>query len=96
MDLMERIEAVLETRVHPLLHSHGGGVRLEGCADGVVAITLLGACAGCPSADLSTRELIEDALRAALPEVRRVEVEHPVDRELLDFARQLLRREETT
>ena len=94
MHLLEQIEAVLEEQVRPLLRSHGGELRLEGYDDGVVSITLLGACVGCPSAELSTRGLIEGFLCAALPEVRRVEVVHLVDRALLDFARQLMQGEE--
>ena len=91
MEIEQQIESLLEQTVRPTLRTHGGDVRLEGCLDGVVTVALSGACAGCPSADLETRAFIEDTLRAALPEVRRVEVIHPVDRDLLDFARRLLR-----
>ncbi len=70
------------------LRSHGGEVRLDGYADG--RVELLGACSGCPSADLSTRGLIEDILRAEVPEVTSVELTQAVDPELLAFARKLL------
>ncbi|BDE89195.1 hypothetical protein CE91St42_36530 [Oscillospiraceae bacterium] len=73
-----------------MLRSHGGEVRLDGYADGVVSVELLGACSGCPSADLSTRGMIEDILRAEVPEVTSVELTQAVDPELLAFARKLL------
>ena len=72
MELRQEVERVLEERVQPMLMEHGGAVRLLDCADGVVSVELLGACSGCPSADLSTRGFIEDTLRAELPEVERV------------------------
>lgn len=94
MDTWQQIEATLEAQVRPVLRGHGGGVRLKGYQDGIVTVELLGACSGCPSADLSTREMIEDILRNALPEIKGIALSHPVDQELLDFARKLLRHEE--
>ena len=90
MNVEQRIEAILEEKVRPMLRSHGGEVRLDGNADGVVSVELLGACSGCPSADLSTRGMIEDILRAEVPEVTSVELTQAVDPELLAFARKLL------
>lgn len=86
----QMVERVLEDRVRPYLHSHGGEVELVGCTDGAVSVRLLGGCAGCPSADLSTRGFIEDTLRAELPELDRVELDRAVDEELLDAARRIL------
>ena len=90
MNVEQRIEAILEEKVRPMLRSPGGEVRLDGYADGVVSVELLGACSGCPSADLSTRGMIEDILRAEVPEVTSVELTQAVDPELLAFARKLL------
>ena len=79
--------------MRPMLREHGGAVRLLECADGVVSVELLGACSGCPSADLSTRGFIEDALRAELPQVERVELMNAVSPELLELARAILNHE---
>lgn len=88
---MERVEAVLEARVRPQLRAHGGDVEVLSLADGVLRLRLLGACAGCPAAELSTRDMIEETLREALPEVREIELVHCVSGELLDAARAILR-----
>lgn len=93
MELRQKVEQVLDEKVRPLLRGHGGEVRLLECSGGVVSIELLGACSGCPSADLSTKGFIEDTLRAALPEVERVELDSGVSQELLDMARSILSRE---
>lgn len=87
----EEVERVLESEVRPLVAAHGGQLRLvDYSEDGTVTVNLLGACAGCPSADLSTRQYIEDTLKSRLPQVSHVELYHPTDPELLDLARKLL------
>lgn len=90
MDSLERISALLKDQIQPMLADHGGSARLVDYSDGVVQLELLGACCGCPSADLVTRAAIEDLLRAAIPEVQRVELVQTVDQELLEFAQKLL------
>ena len=91
MEIKKQVERILEEKVRPMLHSHGGELRLVEVRDGLVLVELQGACAGCPSADLATRGFIEDALKAALPEIRAVELEQTTSEELLDFARSILR-----
>lgn len=93
MDMQEQIECVLENQVRPMLHSHGGEIRLVNVRNGTAFVELQGACAGCPSVDLNTRGFIEDALKAAIPELKSVELEQTVSNELLDFARKILRSE---
>lgn len=93
MELRQEVERVLEEKVRLMLREHGGAVRLLDCADGVVCVELLGACSGCPSADLSTRGFIEDTLRAELPEVERVELMNAVSPELLEMAKAILNHE---
>ena len=90
MDIREQIEQVLEECVRPMLHSHGGEVRLVDVRDGNVLVELQGTCAGCPSADLSTKGFIKDTLKAAIPELNAVELEQTVSDELLNFARCIL------
>ena len=90
MDISENIRQVLEQQVQPVLQSHGGSAELTGFENGTVFVALHGACAGCPSADIGTREMIETTLRAAVPEVQRVKLEQQIDPEMLRLARELL------
>lgn len=94
MDKKAEIEKVLEEKVRPMLRSHGGDIRLLETTDGVVSVELNGACAGCPSADLSTRAFVEETLKEAFSEISSVELHQPVSDDLLDLARKLLRHEE--
>ena len=55
-------------------------------------VKLLGQCAGCPSADLTSETVVEAELVKALPElVRRVAVVQTVSDELWEQAKKLLR-----
>jgi len=73
----ERVERALEG-VRPYLGSHGGDVRLlEVTDDGVVRLQLLGSCDGCASSSATLELAVDGAIRAAAPEVVRIDVEAP-------------------
>ena len=89
---LKQIETVLNEKVRPSLRAHGGELEIDRLEDGVLYIKLLGQCAGCPSADLTSETLIESELTAALPElVRKVVVVQTVSDELWEQAKRLLR-----
>lgn len=74
-DVNTRVEQALE-RVRPYLGSHGGDVSLVGVTDeGVVTLQMLGSCDGCASSAVTLSLAVEDAIRAAAPEVASIEVE---------------------
>lgn len=91
--MLERIEKVLEERVRPALLAHEGNVQIVGFEDGVLKIRLTGQCSGCPSAQLTTEELIAKEIRDAIPEIKDVVLVNEVNPELLEFARKLLNHE---
>lgn len=89
-ELLERIEQVLDEEIRPQLLLHGGGmetVRLEG---GRYVFRLTGQCAGCPSAYLTTEELIRGTLLERFPQLREVVLEQGVSADLLAQAKRLL------
>lgn len=89
-ELLERIEQVLDGEIRPQLLLHGGGmetVRLEG---GRYVFRLTGQCAGCPSAYLTTEELIRGTLLERFPQLRDVVLEQGVSADLLAQAKRLL------
>ena len=88
----KRIEAVLDEKVRPSLRAHGGELEIDHLEDGVLYIKLLGQCAGCPSADLTTETLVEAELVKELPDlVEKVCVVQSVSDELWEQAKKLLR-----
>lgn len=88
--MYEKIEAVLNEHVRPLLQNHGGEMEVVDFSDGVVRFKLKGRCAGCPAADLTTEELIQTALTEHLPEVKKAVLIREVSDELLSEARAIL------
>ena len=92
-ETLARIEEVLERDIRPVLALHGGNIRSLSCEDGVHHFQLTGQCGGCPSADLTTEELVRSTLLVALPQLKDAVLTSNVSRELLDQARAILRGE---
>ncbi|MCL2012260.1 MAG: NifU family protein [Cystobacterineae bacterium] len=67
-----RIEEVLEAEIRPALARDGGGVALERFEGGIAYVHMRGACAGCPSAQMTLKMGIEVRLKEAVPEVQEV------------------------
>ncbi len=89
---LEDVERVLDRQVRPYLLSHGGQLRSLSLEDGVYRFRLLGRCAGCPGADLTSEEVVAQTLREAFPELRQVVLVQQVSQELLEQARELMGR----
>ena len=93
-EMIERIEKVLEQDVRPSLLSHEGNVQIVTYEEKskMLRVRLTGQCSGCPSAQLTTEEVIEKAVKENIPEVEQVLLVHEVSSELLDMARKILSR----
>ena len=72
---------------------HGGGLETVSLMEGRYTFRLTGQCAGCPSAYLTTEELIRGTLLERFPQLREVVLEQGVSADLLAQARSLLRHE---
>lgn len=90
--MLEQIEQVLNETVRPQLALHGGDIESLNCEDGVYRFRLLGQCAQCPSAYLTTETLIEEELRSAVPGLKQVVLVQQVSDELLAQALSILGR----
>jgi len=71
--LAERVAWVLETRINPMVASHGGSVGLvDVTGDKDVVLQFGGGCHGCGMVDVTLKQGIEKTLRQEVPEVRKV------------------------
>jgi Fe-S cluster biogenesis protein NfuA/nitrite reductase/ring-hydroxylating ferredoxin subunit len=68
-----RIADALDT-VRPYLGSHGGDVSLLEVDGDVVRLQFSGSCKTCPSSAVTLELAVEDAVRAAAPEISSIEV----------------------
>lgn len=66
------IKELLETRVRPAVANDGGDITFKGFKDGVVYLTMKGACQGCPSSTATLRHGIQNLLKHFLPDVKEV------------------------
>ena len=71
-EVIASIHELLETRVRPAVANDGGDIAYRGFSEGVVYLTLQGACAGCPSSTMTLKQGIESLLKHYVPEVTEV------------------------
>jgi Fe-S cluster biogenesis protein NfuA len=63
-------------KVSEYVNSHGGGIELLGAKNGVVYITLTGACGGCSMSLMTTKMVVQKKLRELIhPELVIVNVD---------------------
>ncbi len=73
LEIVDTIKELLETRIRPAVASDGGDIALRGYKDGIVYLSMKGACSGCPSSTATLKNGIQNLLRHFLPEVQSVE-----------------------
>jgi Fe-S cluster biogenesis protein NfuA/nitrite reductase/ring-hydroxylating ferredoxin subunit len=72
-DAHRRVSDALD-RVRPYLGSHGGDVDLLEVTGDTVRLAFTGSCKSCPSSAVTLELAVEDAVRAAAPEISSIEV----------------------
>lgn len=72
-ELVEQIIDVINDRVRPAVAMDGGDIQFCYYKDSIVYLQLSGACAGCPSADITLKQGIERMLMYYFPEIQGVE-----------------------
>lgn len=71
-EVVDQILDLIETRIRPAVANDGGDVVFRGFREGVVYLTMQGACAGCPSSTATLKNGIESLIRHYVPEVNEV------------------------
>jgi len=91
-ELLQKIEKTADEYVRPNLLMHGGNMQITDFKDGIVSIKLIGQCSGCPSAKYTLEETIKAELTGRIAEVEDVQLKEEVSQELIDFARELMKK----
>ncbi|MFM2301094.1 MAG: hypothetical protein RLZZ84_830 [Pseudomonadota bacterium] len=71
-EIVMQIRELIETRVRPAVANDGGDIVYRGFREGVVYLTMQGACSGCPSSSATLKNGIETLLKHYVPEVTEV------------------------
>ena len=70
--MKEKVAGVIE-KIRPYLQRDGGDIELvDVTEDGIVQVRLMGACHGCPGAQITLQAGVERTLKEEIPEVKRV------------------------
>lgn len=73
-ELTKRIEDSLNS-IRPYLEADGGNVKInELTSDHVLKLEFVGACGNCPMSTMTFKAGVEEAIKKAVPEVKRIEV----------------------
>ena len=72
-EVEKKILQVIEDYIMPAVVMDGGGILYHGFKDGVVKISLTGACKGCPQSTITLKHGIETTLKYHVPEIEKVE-----------------------
>ena len=70
-DVEVKINEVLD-KIRPYLQNDGGDVEFKRYENGVVYVSLIGACSNCPMAVMTLQDGVESALVSEIPEVIKV------------------------
>ena len=71
-EIIAQIKELLETRVRPAVAQDGGDIVFDSFDDGIVYLSMQGACDGCPSSTATLKIGIENMLKYYIPEVLEV------------------------
>jgi Fe/S biogenesis protein NfuA len=67
--LAKAVQEVLDSQINPGVGSHGGMVTLVEVRDGAAYLRFGGGCQGCAAVDVTLKQGVETAIRAAVPQV---------------------------
>lgn len=70
-EIMKKINEVID-KVKPYLEADGGDIKFNKYENGIVYVSLKGACSGCPMASITLKEMIENVLISEIPEIIKV------------------------
>jgi Fe-S cluster biogenesis protein NfuA len=71
-ETVRTIKELIETRVRPAVANDGGDITFRGFKDGIVFLSMKGACSGCPSSTATLKHGIQNLLRHFVPDVTEV------------------------
>ena len=72
--LFQKVQEVIDSDIKHFIEADGGFIELNRVENGIVYVTLAGACATCPAATMTLRGGVEQILKTKIEEVKGVEM----------------------
>ena len=69
---VKKIKEILEKDIQPAVAMDGGFIEFVSYKDGIVYLSLQGACSGCPSSTFTLKQGIETRLKQFVPEIKEI------------------------
>lgn len=69
VEVVDTIKDLIETRVRPAVANDGGDITFRGFKEGIVYLSMKGACSGCPSSTATLQHGIQNLLKHFVPDV---------------------------
>jgi len=66
-EIEQQIEKIIDKEIRPFIQMDGGEIELISFENGIVKVTLKGACRGCPSSVSTLKNGIENRLKSVIP-----------------------------
>ncbi|RWA16698.1 hypothetical protein MBRU_08205 [Mycolicibacterium brumae DSM 44177] len=76
-ELRRRVVELIERDVEPYAASHGGGITVESIDDGVLTVSMSGACKGCALGHKTLDDLVRETVTAHFPQITTVRATNP-------------------
>lgn len=91
--MLDEIERFADSHIRPVLRKDGGDLRILCLEDHILWVQALGKCSHCSSLHDTIKSFVEKEVKARFPDVMSVEVYVPVDAQLNELAKKILRKE---
>lgn len=93
-DLFRRVEDVIKLDVRPMLHDHDGDIKLIDIDedDGIAKVRFLGACRGCPGAQMTINDIVAMRIGTKVPEIKKVVLVDGISEDMISMAKKILSR----
>lgn len=70
--VVKQIKRILNAEIRPVVAMDGGDILFADYKEGILALHMKGACAGCPSSTATLKEGIETRMKELIPEIKEV------------------------
>lgn len=87
---LEHVNEIIELKVRPLLREHGGDLKVIALEGDTLKVRFLGACSGCPGAQMTLEDLVQTHITENIPSIKRVILQNDLSEDMIDFAKKLL------
>lgn len=71
-EIEKEIQELIADKIQPAVEEDGGMIVYHGYDNGIVTVSMEGACNGCPSSEMTLKEGIENMMKFYIPEVEEV------------------------